>query len=428
MRVRAATEKRQVQMVEPHRLAVVGVGNMGARHARVVADSPRAELVQVMDTDAERAAAAAAHYGATAIGSVTEIEADAVVVAVSTDRHTDVVLPLLNRGIPLLIEKPVAQHFGEVQLVVGLASALDVPVMCGFVERHNAVVQTVRTMLDGPILHLTAVRHSPPAPQIEASVVSDLLIHDVDLAIQLLGDQIDPAADPAVSGAVARGPSGASWSEIADCTVAFADGSVATFSSSRLSQRKVRSMSICTERSLYELDLLRQDLTVYRHVAEGNGSSADYRSETVIEIPFVRSRGEPLACQLDQFCDLLSGRVEASGELARMLLPHRIAHTVESMTDLPMDSHRPLYGDEMVTWIDDELATVHAPGTVELTNFGRVELLSDPGAAFGASTVDVVSPGTAVRFEIDLNVTRERHRATGALFTKADGRLVTGAV
>jgi len=297
------------------------------------------------------------------------------------------------------------------------------------VERHNAVVQTVRSMLDGPILHLTAVRHSPPAPQIEASVVSDLLIHDVDLAIQLLGDQIDASADPVVSGAVARGPRGASWSEIADCTVAFGDGSVATFSSSRLSQRKVRTMSICTERSLYELDLLRQDLTVYRHLAEGNGSSADYRSETLIEIPFVRSNGEPLACQLDQFCDLLSGRLGVAGEWARMLLPHRIAHSVESLTDLPVDAQPALYGDEMVTWIDDELAGVHDPGTVELANFGRVELLEgNADGSLGSSPLDVLGPGTAVRFEIDLNVTRERHRATGTLFNKADGRLVTGAV
>ena len=411
------------------RIAVIGVGNMGSRHARVIDENPRTELVQVHDLDAERAATVAAQYGAESIRNLSAVDADAVVVAVSTERHTDVILPLLNRGIPLLIEKPVAAHFGEVQLVLGLAEALEVPIMCGFVERHNAVVQTVRNMVDGPILHLTAIRHSPPAPQIHNSVVSDLLIHDIDLAVQLFGDQIDPDHDPGVSGAVAQGPRGTSWGEIADCTVTFFGGGIATFSSSRLSQRKVRTMSICTERSLYELDLLRQDITVYRHVSEGNGASADYRSETVIEIPFVRAVGEPLACQLDYFCDLIDGQVDMAAERWRMLLPHRIIHAVEGLTGLPVDA-QPLYAGEMITWIDDEVAAVIDASTVELVNFGTVGLLpgnAEPPTA-DVSSVELLPPGTAVRFEIDLEVTRERHRATGLVFRKDDGRFVPGRV
>jgi predicted dehydrogenase len=409
------------------RIAVVGVGNMGSRHARVIDENPRTELVQVHDLDAERAATVAAQYGARTMTNLAAIDADAVVVAVSTERHTDVVLPLLNRGIPLLIEKPVAAHFGEVQLVLGLAEALEVPVMCGFVERHNAVVQTVRNLLDGPILHLTATRHSPPAPQIHNSVVSDLLIHDIDLAVQLFGDQIEPDQDPGVAGAVAPGPRGSSWSEIADCTVTFPGGGIATFSSSRVSQRKVRTMSICTERSLYELDLLRQDITVYRHVSEGSGASADYRSETVIEIPFVRAVGEPLACQLDYFCDLIDGDVDLAAERWRMLLPHRIIHAVEGLTGLPVEAQR-LYAGEMITWIDDEVATVIDASTVELANFGTVGLLqgSVEPVAVEATPAELLPTGTAVRFEIDLEVTRERHRASGLVFRKDDGRFVPG--
>lgn len=416
-------------MLDKKRIAVVGVGNMGARHARVIAENPRTELVQVHDLDAERAESVAAQYGASVANSISQIDADAVVVAVSTEFHSDVALPMLNRGMPLLIEKPVAMHFGEVQLVLGLAEALDVPVMCGFVERHNAVVQTVRGLLDGPILHLTATRHSPPAPQIRASVVSDLLIHDVDLAIQLLGEQIDATQDPAVSGAVARGPAGSGWSEIADCTVAFADGAVATFSSSRLSQRKVRTMSVATERSLYELDLLRQDITIYRHVSEGNGSSADYRSETVIEIPFVRSVGEPLACQLDYFCDLLEDRVDVAAERQRMHLPHRVIHAVEAMTDVPVDTQPPLVAGEMVTWIDDSVVRVVDDTCIELANFGQVVLLPGPavdGPTDTGSLEDMLPAGTPVRFEIDFGSTRERHRAAGLVFRKHDGQFVGG--
>lgn len=155
------------------RIAVVGAGNMGHRHARVVAENPRCELVAVVDVDLQRARSVASEYGTASAVSVDDVEVDAVVLAVPTEHHFDLGLSLINRRIPLLIEKPIAPTFPEAQLMIEAAGAIDVPLMCGFVERFNPVVTTVRELLDGPVVHLVATRHSPPAEQIRSSVVSD---------------------------------------------------------------------------------------------------------------------------------------------------------------------------------------------------------------------------------------------------------------
>jgi hypothetical protein len=106
---------------------------------------------------------------------------------------------------------------------------------------------------------------------------------------------------------------------------------VATLSSSRLSQRKVRSLTVTTPSQLVELDLLRQDVSVYRHIRHEQlgGQSTTYRAETVVDIPFVRHAGEPLALQFEYFLDLAEGRIDADLERRRLLPAHEIASRVE---------------------------------------------------------------------------------------------------
>ncbi len=170
------------------------------------------------------------------------------------------------------------------------------PLMCGFVERYNPVVATMRGLLDEEPMHIVGLRHSPETPRSTLSVVFDLLIHEIDLALAYMGG----ATPSRVCGATAtagRDP----IVEVADCILQFSSGAVATLSASRASQRKVRSQLVSTATALYDVDLLRQDLTVYRHRAHeqgvGVGQAAGYRAETVVDIPFVRHTGEPLALQ-----------------------------------------------------------------------------------------------------------------------------------
>jgi predicted dehydrogenase len=309
------------------RIALVGVGAMGAHHARVIGSSMRARLYAVVDRDLAMASAMAEKIGCLATTDLdVAARSDAVVVATPTESHLEVALHLLAAGRPLLIEKPLAPDIDSTRAILKESEATGVPVMCGFVERFNPVISAAMDVISGPPIHLVGLRHSPPASRIVSSVVADMLIHDLDLAVGFAGTAI---SESLVSSTWT--PPGAAVSEIADCTVRFAGGMLATLSASRFSQRKVRSFTICTETQLIELDLLRQDVSVYRHVRHEQigGPSTTYRAETVVDIPFVRHAGEPLALQFEHFLDLIEGRVDAQVERQRILPAHELADQVE---------------------------------------------------------------------------------------------------
>ena len=300
-------------------VGLVGAGTMGANHARVVAASPHAHLAVVVDPDQQRAAGLAAE--ATVSESPEAVfGCDAVIVASPTDSHTGLALDLIERGVPVLVEKPLAPDFPQAQAIVAAAERDNVPLLCGFVERFNAAVTTAHTVLEEPPVHLVSIRHSPPTPRITTSVVYDLLIHDIDLALGLLDS---PVTD--MTGATSSDPD-TGTAEIADCTLRFAGGAVATLSASRASQRKIRWLLVTTPTALVEIDLLRQDVTVYRNVRHNQvGDTPTYRAETIVDIPFVRHHGEPLVLQFEHFVRLVHGDADAAVERASLLTPHRIA-------------------------------------------------------------------------------------------------------
>ena len=150
----------------------------------------------------------------------------------------------------------------------------------------------------------------------------DLLIHDLDLAIRMFGDA------PTRVQPVGWRPAPGTDHEIVDVALQFPGGGVATLSADRWSQHKVRALSAATDTALLELDLVRQDITVYRHVRHELADAAGYRAETVVEIPFVRHGGEPLALQLRHFLALVAGTASAEEELATLAAPHDTAFAI----------------------------------------------------------------------------------------------------
>ncbi|MGA2282331.1 MAG: Gfo/Idh/MocA family oxidoreductase [Candidatus Dormibacteria bacterium] len=325
------SRRRRRDDLAPLRLALVGAGSMGENHARVIAGSPHATLGVVVDPDGQRAERIAGRYGATAVLDLEGVRScDAVVVAAPTARHVEIGQWVLGEGLPLLIEKPMATSSTDVQALCALATARNLPLMCGFVERFNAVIGTVAEGLEGQLLHLLALRHSPSSPSAGSSVVWDLLIHDIDLALRLSGE-----SEPVDVTAQSMIPEGSSVSELADCTLRFRSGLIATLSASRVGQRKLRTMVLTTTEAVYEVDLLRQDVTAYRHIHAENQMDVipRFRSETVIDIPFVRHAGEPLALQLQHFIDVIEGRADLAAELASILPAHRIAERVAATSD-----------------------------------------------------------------------------------------------
>lgn len=309
------------------RLAVVGAGVMGSYHARVIARSERCELARVVDPDPVTGEQVAQRYGTAWRPDLEELgDLDAVVVAAATEAHAGLVTAALSHGLPVLVEKPVSAQLAETEALVALAERASVPLMCGFVERFNPAVLTVRQMVSEPV-HVSAVRHSPYAGRIRTGVAWDLLIHDVDVCLRLV------ATEPVQvrSGLGHFHPSSTAGSEdVAEAVMTFGSGAVAAASASRIGQRKIRTMTITELHRSIEVDLLRRDVTVYRHVAHDSPTQdgLGYRQQTIIEIPELVSAREPLAAQLDHFLDLITDKVDMKEERESILPAHRVIDQV----------------------------------------------------------------------------------------------------
>ncbi len=285
-------------MSAPIRLAVVGAGIMGTNHARVARRLPAFELVAVVDPDETRASAVAG-AGVQSCASIDGIVGgiDAAVIAVPTKFHVETAVELARRGVHLLVEKPLAPSVAEAQQIIDAAAAAGVVLTVGHIERFNAAVVELPRLLDDPI-HIEASRISPYSPRIADGVIFDLMIHDIDIVCSLAGAGAEVTK---VSG-VARAMRSAT-EDIASVTMQFSTGLTAAFNTSRLGQQKIRTIEITQTESTVQADLVRQDVTVHRmtHHEYLSDQGTRYRQSSVVEIPFLESRGEPLALELEHF-------------------------------------------------------------------------------------------------------------------------------
>lgn len=309
------------------RIGLVGAGSMGANHARVVAASSSCELAVVVDPDEHRGRAIAETNASTWSRDLDGAgHLDAVIIAAATEYHRELALSVIGAGLPVLVEKPVCPSLKETEEVLTAAEAAGVPLMCGLLERYNPAVLTALAMVDEP-LFVRAERHSPYAPRIRTGVAWDLLVHDVDLVVQLFGAQ-EPSAVSTEVGYFHPG-SLAGAEDVVETSMRFQGGGMATVSASRIGQRKVRTLVIHEIDRMIEVDLLRRGVTAYRHASiEANRpGEAGYRQSTVIEVPEVLGR-EPLVTQLERFVQLVRGEVDADAERRSVLPAHRVVDGV----------------------------------------------------------------------------------------------------
>jgi len=306
------------------RVLLIGAGAMGSRHARITSLSGRASLAGVVDPRKDVGSALAAQYGADWFPELPDDLAglDGVVIAAATEAHYSLALDVLGAGVPLFVEKPLADSLQQTLEIIDESERRGVPLMCGFVERYNPAVITARALFDAPV-HVTATRHSPYAPRIRTGVAWDLLVHDVDLVLTTFG--AEPTRVESLTGRFdARSLS--NTEDVAEVLLAFPSGGIGHISSSRVSQRKVRSLWVHDIDKLVEIDLLRRDVTVFRNVADqpADAGGRGYRQETIIEIPEIVNSREPLAEQFDHFADLLTGAADADAERATIAGAHRV--------------------------------------------------------------------------------------------------------
>ena len=280
------------------RVAVVGTGYFGARHAENYAAIDQANLVAVCDVDGDRATEVAAKVGAEPVTDhrVLLDRVDAVSVATPTASHSRIAGDFLAHGIPVLLEKPMSRTLEEADALIELAEANGTILQIGHLERFNAAVLSAGDILDRP--RFIDCRRIAQFRQrgTDISVVLDLMIHDIDLVLDIVKapiDWIDAVGVPVLSDA----------DDIANARIRFTDGSVATITASRVSWKTERSLRVFQPNAYILVDLNDCKLVVTRKVG-GDGRS--------------------LLSQLDQ----QERKFESGGNLQRQL--ESFLHSVET--------------------------------------------------------------------------------------------------
>ncbi|WP_295447455.1 Gfo/Idh/MocA family oxidoreductase [uncultured Thiodictyon sp.] len=242
-------------MSDKLRVAVVGVGYLGRFHALIYSRMPGVELVGVVDSDPARARAVAAEAGCTVCDCLAELaeRVDAVSVVVPTTTHLHAAEPFLRRGLGVLIEKPIAATRADGEAIVRLANDHGALLQIGHVERFNAGVMALAQRITVP-RYIEAQRMGGFTERAtDVDVVSDLMIHDIDIILSLIDSEISSIS--AVGAAVLT-----PHVDIASARLEFANGAVANVVASRVSDKQTRRIRVFQSGGYLSLDFIAQTI------------------------------------------------------------------------------------------------------------------------------------------------------------------------
>ena len=245
-------------MSDKVRVAVAGVGHFGRNHARIYAGMPDVELVSVADPSEERCLVIAEQYGCAALASHEDIsDVDAVSVAVPTMRHADIACAFLERGIPVLVEKPLAHSVEAADRIVKTAQENNTFVGVGHVERFNPVVVAATELGIRP-LFIECHRLNPFSFRAtDVGVVLDLMIHDLDVILHFVGSKVKKV-DAVGVGILSE------HEDIASARLTFENGAVANVTASRVAVQTMRKVRVFSPDSYVSLDYGKREGMIFR--------------------------------------------------------------------------------------------------------------------------------------------------------------------
>lgn len=330
--------------LEPLRVGVIGVGNMGQHHARVLSLLKDVELVGVSDINVERGLDTASKYRVRFFEDYHELlgHVEAVCVAVPTRLHHTVGLTCLRAGVHVLIEKPIAASISEAESLVNAAAESKRILQVGHIERFNPAFQELSKVLKTEeLLALEAHRMSPYSNRAnDVSVVLDLMIHDIDLLLELAASPVvkltasgsrawTSKLKPSVTPERAGGP----MLDYVTATLGFANGIVATLTASKVTHRKRRSIVAHCKSSLTEADFLNNEILIHRQTTANyitDYGQVLYRQDGLIEKVYT-SNIEPLHAELEHFVNCVGGGNQPSVGGEQALKALRLASLIEQI-------------------------------------------------------------------------------------------------
>jgi predicted dehydrogenase len=292
------------------RIAVIGAGSFGKNHVRVVRENARAELSYVVDADTIRAAEHAGRTPITAdyrdiIGKV-----DAAIVAVPTLKHAEIGCALMEAGIDVLVEKPIAPTVEQADRLVETAERHGRILQVGHLERFNPAVIALERMSTVPLFFEIHRMSVFTLRSLDVDVVLDLMIHDLDIVLALAEA---PLKEIRAAGISVLSPK----VDIANVRLEFEDGCIANLTASRVSTEKVRKLRLFQPRQYISVDYAKQAAAAF---TVGGPEGIGFE-----QIPI--QAGEPLKLQFDAFIDSVESRTspKLNGSTARKTLEIALA-------------------------------------------------------------------------------------------------------
>lgn len=304
----------------PLRVGVVGVGNMGRNHLRVLSSMGEYELVGCFDTNREACIEQAAQYQITAFEKQDDLfsNVDVASIAVPSSLHRTSAVSAAKAGRHILVEKPIALSIEDADAIIMACNEAQVKLCVGHIERYNPAVTTLQNVLAREnILTATFERMSPPVPRIfDTSVVEDLMIHDIDVLLSLNHSPIKRITSHGVK----------IYSDSLDyvqALIAFENGVLASLTASRITEAKIRTARISAERSFISVDYLNRTVEISRktNFSLDVGYAIQYTQENIIEKIMVPIT-EPLRAEFEHFaqCINYNRKVATNGETAKQAL------------------------------------------------------------------------------------------------------------
>lgn len=285
------------------RVGVIGTGRMGQRHCRVLSNMHKVNLVGVCDSDPVLGRRVAKQYDVSYFGQPEDLlhSVDAVIAAVSTPYHFDIAMSAIQIGVPVLVEKPIAETVEMAAQIAEASTSKGVPVMVGHIERFNPAYMELKHVAETmtPIT-LNLRRLSPfQGSNKDVDVVLDLMIHDTNLVLDFAGEEPISIYSQGLH----------VFSDHIDHATAiltFPSGLLVTMTASRITEHKVRSLDLTCREAFVDADLLNKTVLVNRSTIgeylPHNSKGYKYRQESFVERISVPSF-EPLLLELQHFVD-----------------------------------------------------------------------------------------------------------------------------
>lgn len=292
--------------MEKVNISLIGIGRMGQFHLNVINQINSINLSGIYDSNEKHLNEISSKYNLNSFKSLDEAidKCDAVIIASPTKFHFDIAKKSIQKGKHVLVEKPMTENFIQAEELETMVKEKNIIFQVGHVERFNGAVQELHHIIENPYL-IEARRLAPFTPRItDVGVVFDIMIHDLDIVTSLVKK---PLIRFSASGKRIK----TNNEDIASALLEFEGNTIATISASRVTQEKIRTLSISSEEAHFILDYATQDITIHRQAASQSkiktSIGINYTQESIIERVFIH-RDNPLKLEDEHFANCILGK------------------------------------------------------------------------------------------------------------------------